>query len=61
MITGKDSWKKGSALFALVLLAVLDIIFCTQNKIVELINGLLVAGALGVAAYKLYQRWKDKD
>lgn len=61
MITGKDSWKKGAALFALVLLAVLDIIFCTQNKIVELINGLLVAGALGVAAYKLYQRWKDKD
>ena len=48
-------------LLALVLLAVLDIIFCTQNKIVELINGLLVAGALGVAAYKLYQRWKDKD
>lgn len=61
MITGKDSWKKGAALFALVLLAVLDIIFCTQNKIVELINGLLVAGALGVAAYRLYQRWKDKD
>jgi len=61
MITGKDSWKKGAALFALVLLAVLDIIFCTQNKIVELINGLLVAGALGVAAYKLYQRWSEKD
>lgn len=61
MITGKDSWKKGAALFALVLLAVLDIIFCTQNTIVELINGLLVAGALGVAAYRLYQRWKDKD
>ena len=61
MITGRDSWKKGAAIFLMMLVAVLDVIFCTQYRIVGIINGLLVAGALGVAAYRLYQRWKDKD
>lgn len=61
MITGKDSWKKGAALFALVLLAVLDIIFCTQNKIVELINALLVAGSLLGIAVKLYRKWSGEN
>ena len=50
-----------AALFGLVLLAVLDLIFGTQSIVVEWINSLLVAGTLGLATYKLYQRWKDKD
>ena len=61
MITGKGSIWKFAALFALVLLAVLDIIFATQSIVVEWINGLLVAGTLGYVTYKLYQLWKDKD
>lgn len=61
MITGRNSWKKGASIFLMVLLAALDVIFCTQYKIVGTINGLLVAVALGWAAYRLYQRWKDKD
>lgn len=49
-----------AALFGLILLACLDLIFGTQSIVVEWINALLVAGTLGFAAYKLYQRWKDK-
>ena len=61
MITGKGRIWKMAALFGLVLLAVLDLIFGTQSIVVEWINSLLVAGTLGLATYKLYQRWKDKD
>lgn len=61
MITGKGSIWKFAALFGLVLLACLDLIFATQSIVVEWINGLLVAGTLGFATYKLYQRWKDKE
>lgn len=61
MITGKDSILKFGALFALVLLGALALIFGTQSKAVMWINSLLVAGALWGAAVWLYQRWKDKD
>ena len=61
MITGKGSIWKFAALFVLVLLACLDLIFGTQSIVVEWINSLLVAGTLGFVTYKLYQRWKDKD
>ena len=61
MITDKNSIAKFGALFALVLLACLDLIFGTQSIVVEWINTLLIAGGLGFVTYKLYQRWKDKD
>lgn len=61
MITGKGSIVKFGALFALVLLGALALIFGTQSVVVEWINSLLVAGLLWGGAYYLYQRWKDKD
>ena len=61
MITGKDSWKKGAAIFGLVLLAAGALIGGVNNRIISIINSLIVAGLLGWAAYKLYQRWKDKE
>lgn len=50
-----------AALFGLVLLAVLDIIFCTQNTFVEWLNGLLVAGTLLWYAVNKYKGWSDAD
>lgn len=52
---------KFGALFALVLLGALDLIFGTQSLTVEWINSLLVAGLLWGGAYYLYKRWKDKE
>ena len=46
------------ALFAIVLLAVLDIIFCSV-KAVYIINALLVAGSLLGIAVKLYRKWRE--
>lgn len=50
-----------AALFGLVLLAVLDIIFCAQNIFVEWLNGLLVAGTLLWIAVNKYKRWSDDN
>ena len=60
MITGKNSIWKMAILFALVLVAVLDIIFATQSLVVEWINGLLVAGSLLFLAYVKYKDWSEK-
>ena len=60
MITGKDSWKKGAAIFGLVALAIGVTIGGVTNRTISIICSLLLAGMLGGAAYKLYQRWKDK-
>ena len=60
MITGKNSIWKMAILFALVLVAVLDIIFATQSLVVEWINGLLVAGELLFLAYVKYKDWSEK-
>lgn len=60
MITGKNSIWKMAMLFAIVLVAVLDIIFAAQNVYVEWINGLLVAGSLLYLAYRLYKKWSEK-
>ena len=60
MIVGKDSIWKMMALFAIVLLAVLDIIFCSV-KAVYIINALLVAGSLLGIAVKLYRKWSGEN
>lgn len=60
MITGKDSWKKGAAIVGLVALAIGVTIGGVTNRTISIICSLLLAGVLGVAAYKLNQRWKDK-
>lgn len=48
------------ALFAIVLLAVLDIIFCSI-KAVYILNALLVAGSLLGIAVKLFRRWSAEN
>lgn len=60
MIIGKNSIWKMAILFALVLLAALDIIFATQSIVVEWINGLLVAGTLLYIAWRKYKQWSEK-
>ena len=60
MITGKNSIWKMAALFAIVLVAALDIIFATQSLVVEGINGILVAGSLLYFAYSKYKKWSEK-
>ena len=61
MITGKGSIWKFAILFALVLVAVLDIIFATQSLFVEWLNGILVAGSLLFIAYDKYKDWSEDD
>ena len=61
MITGRDSIWKMLALFILVLVAVLDIIFCTKLKAVMWLNGAVVFVLIGMVVYDLYTKWKDKD
>ena len=56
MIIGKDSIWKMAALFALILLAALDIIFCSR-RITYVLNAVLVAGTLAGIAVKLYRKW----
>ena len=60
MITGKDSALKFGALFGLVALAAVALIGVFYSRVIGIICSLLVAGLLGGAAVKLYQRWKDK-
>lgn len=60
MIIGKNSIWKMLALFLIVLLAALDVIFCSA-KTVYVVNSLLVAGALLAAAVKLYRKWSVKS
>ena len=59
MITGKNSIWKMLALFVLVLVAVLDIIFA-QNRVVARINSILIAAELGWLVYNLYVKWSKK-
>lgn len=59
MITGKDSFKKGAALFALVL-AGAGALVGVYSRTIGIICSLLVAVAVWGAALWLYQRWKDK-
>ena len=61
MITGKGSIWKFAFLFALVLVAVLDLIFATQSLFIEWLNGLLVAGSLLYLAYDKYKDWSEDD
>ena len=44
------------ALFVLVLVACLDIIF-TQNRVVARINSILIAVEIGWLVYNLYIKW----
>lgn len=60
MIIGKDSVWKMLALFAIVLLAALDVIFCS-TRAVYILNALLIAGSLLGIAVKLYQRWSARN
>lgn len=61
MITGKDSALKFGAIFGLGLLAVGALIGGIYVRTISIICSLIVAGELGAAAYKLYQKWKDKE
>ena len=45
------------ALFALVLVACLDLIFCTQSKAVMWINGAVVFALIGMVVYDLFTKW----
>ena len=56
MVVGKDSIWKMLALFVLVLVACLDIIF-TQNRVVARINSILIAVEIGWLVYNLYIKW----
>lgn len=56
MVVGKDSIWKMLALFVLVLVACLDIIFA-QNRVVARINSILIAAEIGWLAYNLYIKW----
>lgn len=47
------------ALFVLVLVAVLDIIFA-QNRVVARINSIIIAAELGWLVYNLYVKWSKK-
>lgn len=60
MINGKDSWWKGAIIYGLAVLAAVAIIGGVYNRTISIICSLLLAGVLGVAAYKLNQRWKSK-
>lgn len=59
MIIGKDSWWKGLILFLIVLVLVLDIIFCSK-KAVDLLNcGFVVL--CGLASLRvLWKKWSEK-
>lgn len=56
MVVGKDSIWKMLALFVLVLVACLDIIFA-QNRAVARINSILIAVEIGWLVYNLYIKW----
>ena len=56
MVVGKDSIWKMLALFVLVLVACLDIIFA-QNRVVARINSILIAVEIGWLVYNLYIKW----
>lgn len=56
MVVGKDSIWKMLALFVLVLVACLDIIFA-QSRVVARINSILIAVEIGWLVYNLYIKW----
>lgn len=56
MVVGKDSIWKMLALFVLVLVACLDIIFA-QDRVVARINSILIAVEIGWLVYNLYIKW----
>ncbi len=61
MIIGKNSIWKMLVLFVIVLVAVLDLIFCTKSVIVEWINGILIFLELGWLTYNLYVKWSKES
>lgn len=61
MIYGKGSIWKFAALFFLVLIAVLDLIFAAQSKAVMWINGIVVFVELGWLVYNLYIKWNNES
>lgn len=61
MITGKDSIWKMLALFALVLVACLDLIFCTKLTAVMWLNGAVVFALIGMVVYDLFTKWSNKQ
>lgn len=60
MITGKNSIWKMLALFLIVLLAVLNVIFC-KTAAISVLNGLLVSVELLAVVVILYLKWSAKD
>lgn len=60
MVVGKDSIWKMLALFVLVLVACLDIIFA-QNRVVARINSILIALEIGWLVYNLFIKWSRKN
>lgn len=61
MIIGKGSIWKFAVLFVLVLLAVLDIIFAAQSKVVMWINGIVIFGEIMWLVYNLYVKWSKES
>ena len=59
MVTGKNSIWKMLALFVLVLVAVLDIIFA-QNRVVARINCGVTVVVLSMIVYDLWMKWREK-
>lgn len=60
MVIGKNSVWKMLALFLVVLLAVLNIIFCKTSAL-SVVNALLVSAELLAAAVILYMRWSARS
>lgn len=60
MVVGKDSIWKMLALFVLVLVAFLDIIFA-QNRAVARINSILIAVEIGWLVYNLFIKWSKTN
>lgn len=60
MIIGKDSFKKGAALFGLVLAGAIALVGVFYSRTIGIICSVLVAVAAWGAALKLYRRWKEK-
>lgn len=62
MITVKDSFKKGAALFCLVLLGVIDFIATMNNVAVARTNGAIISVGLIATAVWLFIKWsKDSE
>ncbi|MFI3323032.1 MAG: hypothetical protein R3Y50_11015 [Rikenellaceae bacterium] len=60
MITGKDSFLKGAALFLLVVVGVLTLVATiTTKEVVFIASGTITAALNGYLAYRLYKKWSE--